>query len=86
MIIEMILNFCVMFVPAFLIYKFFSFVNKKYKLDNKPYEFSVAEEIGQESIVEQIRGGAKFMSPRGDYTTNYDYLRWDDGFLDFQEK
>lgn len=80
MIIEMILNFCVMFVPAFLIYKFFSFVNKKYKLDNKPYEFSASEEIGK-STTEGIMGGADFMSPRGDYTTDFDYLRRDDEFL-----
>lgn len=84
MIIEMILNFCVMFVPAFLIYKFFSFVNKKYKLDNKPYEFSVAEEIGQESIAEQMLGGGKFIPQRGEYISqrgDYSVPRIDDEFL-----
>lgn len=55
MIVDMILTFCAMFVPAFLVYKFFSFVNKKYKLDNKPYEFSASEEIGKDSIAETDR-------------------------------
>lgn len=55
MIVDMILTFCAMFVPAFLVYKFFSFVNKKYKLDNKPYEFSASEEIGKDSIYETDR-------------------------------